>query len=490
MKIFGGERRFGAWAATARTALLFALPLLFAALLGAQWLDADYIEARDGARRETARRAMALGDSAGASVVAMTHSALDVVDHAAAEGFDPPSHLWRVVYGYDLGLLILIRRGGQQLFPPENPLALPKMWEERLRALTQMAEIQRDGDFVNGWFPNISGAYYFECRRAGQGAEREEKCVALSNAQLFPALTAAADDVARTAPGWAFRLRDPFERIVWSRGEPGDAAEVFMQGGSLRGWTLEASGPVLPRQGVLGRLALFAPLLVVWLLLVWQAHRAQKLRLAAAAARAAMAERLSHDLRTPLANLKLYAELIARKAGAAPDLARYCDVMTQEIDRLDALAGETLRTGGASQDEGWKRADPGEVARGIVARYETLLAASGAHCEVTCCEVTCAAGPLLRFDVAAFERVLINLIDNARKYAPGRIDVEIFREAGLLGLSVRDYGGGNGERPAPKSHGLGLSIVQELARANGGVFSLAGAEPGLRARATLRAESA
>jgi signal transduction histidine kinase len=473
------------WASTARTALLFALPLAFVALLGAQWLDTDYVRSRELAHLETARLAETMAAAAANEVTELAGYALGNIDRAAGSGFAPPSQLWQVIYGYDLGLLILRRRGDRTIFPPDDPLAMPKMWEDKLRALINAADLLHEGDFVTGWFPNVSGEYYFECRRNGAEAEREEDCIALNSTQIFPTLFAALDDEASRFPGVSFRLRDPFERIVWRHGDAHDSFEAFAQGGTLRGWVVEIAGAPPPKRGALGRLALAAPLALVWLLLVYQARRAQNARVAEGVARAALATRLSHDLRTPLANLKLYAELISRKSQAVPDVARYCAVLAEEIDRLDALAGETIFLGGgAAPGPVLSLADPGALARKIAARYERLLASSGASCDV----VSTVEGPL-RFNTEAFERILVNLVDNARKYAPGPIEVTIGAHDGLLALSVRDYGVSAGAAPVT-SHGLGLSIVQELARANGGGFALAGADPGLRARATLAAEPA
>jgi signal transduction histidine kinase len=297
------------------------------------------------------------------------------------------------------------------------------------------------------------------------------------------------DEFAAVTPGWSFRLRDPFDRLVWKKGDDSGPFQAFTQSGALHGWVVELAGAPNPRRGALGRLALVAPLALVWLLLIFQTRRAQNVLAAESAARMALATRLSHDLRTPLANLKLYAELIRRKGGDNPDLARYCAVLTDEIDRLDTLAGDTIFQGEAAREVTRETADPGKLARRVVDHYQRLLEAAHSTCEVR----STVEGPLV-FDVRAFERILINLLDNARKYAPGRIEVGVDFEvgsdfaAGLLALSVRDHGGA-GEAPR-KSHGLGLSIVQELARANGGGFSLAGANPGLIARVTLKADIA
>jgi hypothetical protein len=301
------------WVETARTALLFALPLALAALLGAQALDADYVVLREKARRDTARVADAFSGAAVNEVTELAAFAHSNIDKAFRDA-NPDAALWRVIYAYDLGLLVLKRRGDRIVFPPEDPLSIPKMWEDKLRALSAVAALLREGDFVSGWFPNIEGEYYFECRRTGAGEKREENCVALSSAQIFPTLSGVLDSFAAVTPGWAFRLRDPFDRIVWRKGD-GENFEAFTQSGALHGWVVELSGAPAPKRGALGRLALAAPLAFVWLVLVFQARRAQRAQALESAARMTLLTQLSHDLRTPLANLKLYAELIRRKGS-------------------------------------------------------------------------------------------------------------------------------------------------------------------------------
>jgi signal transduction histidine kinase len=479
------------WAATARQAMLFALPLAFAALLGVQWLDADFIMMRESAQKHSAEIADDLGGVLAQSVTTFATQAWGEVQQAESDVRSPSSALWQVIYGYNLNLLVLQRKGERTLFPPEDPLAMPKMWEERVHALSDVADLLRDGDRLSGWFPNVSGEFYFECHRAGAGAAREENCIAASSRQIFPLMFAALDERAKNLPEWSFRLRDPFDRIVWRRGESSESYQSFVLSGSMHNWTLELSGAPAPRRSLLGRLALATPLALVWLLLVFQARRAQNALLAESSARAALATRLSHDLRTPLANLKLYAELISRKAAEVPGVSRYCTVLTEEIDRLDLLAGETIFRGDAlKRDDATAESavDACALARRILARYEKLLAASKSTCELAC-----GVDKVLRFNVTAFERILINLIDNARKYAPGRILVSIDFRDDFLSLAVRDFGAaaaGAEGAAAAVSHGMGLAIVKELTRANSGGFSLSGADPGLCATATIKADLA
>jgi signal transduction histidine kinase len=475
---------------TARQALLYALPLVLLALLGAQWLDADFVMLRESAQKQTELAARYVGDAGARAVSGLSEVAWADVGIADADAVDPPSRLWQVIHGYDLGLLVLRREGDRTLFPPEDPLAMPRVWEDKLRALIDVADLQREGDTIQGWFPHISDEYYFECKRSGaEGPARSEACVALSGARVFPTMLAALDASAADLPNWSFRLRDPFDRVVWRHGDATATTQSFPLARALHGWALDVSGAPTPQRDLAGRLALAAPLALIWLALVVQSRRADHALRKETAARAALAARLSHDLRTPLANLKLYAELISRKSAGTPGVDRYCAVLTEEIDRLDLLAGETIFRADAGRDAAQVKgvADPCALAQKIAARYERLLAASGSSCEIACD----AEKKILRFDTIAFERIFINLLDNARKYAPGRICVGVEWRDGLLGLSVRDFGGAGARLVAGPhelgSHGMGLAIVRELTSANGGGFSLSGADPGLCARATIRA---
>ena len=70
------------------------------------------------------------------------------------------------------------------------------------------------------------------------------------------------------------------------------------------------------------------------------------------------------------------------------------------------------------------------------------------------------------------------------------IQVFVQHSDGFLALSVRDFGADPAHGAQAPSHGMGLAIVRDLARANGGAFTLSGADPGLRAKATISAQEA
>ena len=322
---FARQRR--SWAATARQALLYALPLAFVALLAAQWLDADYLVLRESARRDSQRAAEALGIAAGNEVSELAVFSQINVARAEAEGLDPPQALWRVISGYDFELLVLIREGERTLFPPEDPLAMPRMWEEKLRTLIEASKFLHEGDFVNGWFPSATGEFYFECRRFGADDARRETCIALNSRFIFPNMIAALNSRSRAYDGWAFRLRDPFDRVIWKKGDAPEGYESFIQKETLHGWAVDVGGaPALSHHSTFGRLALAAPLAMVWLLLVWQARRAEKARLAESAARAALAAaalaRPAHPARQSQALCRTYRAQGVRRSGSRSVLRR------------------------------------------------------------------------------------------------------------------------------------------------------------------------
>ncbi len=134
-----------------------------------------------------------------------------------------------------------------------------------------------------------------------------------------------------------------------------------------------------------------------------------------------------------------------------------------------------------------RRAVPDDVLQQVLEKFSPRFAARESLCTIAGSELA-----LLIFDVAAYERILINLLDNACKYAPGAISVATRFDAGWLRLEVGDHGPGlNGAKEvSPSGTGLGLSIVRDLASANGGHVSLINGQDGLHVVVTLKAKRA
>ncbi len=203
--------------------------------------------------------------------------------------------------------------------------------------------------------------------------------------------------------------------------------------------------------------------------------------------RAAFVSAVTHELRTPLTTFRMYAEMLAD--GMLPDASRrqqYLDTLKREADRLFHLVENVLSY--ARLERGQPEVTVSRVSvQQLVERMQPGLAERAAQADMQL-EVDiapAAAGCLLETDVAAVEQVMINLVDNACKYAGRSPDRRIHLEAGAADgrvlLQVRDHGPGIARhesrrlfRPFTKSVrqaaesapgvGLGLALCRRIAR--------------------------
>jgi heavy metal sensor kinase len=205
----------------------------------------------------------------------------------------------------------------------------------------------------------------------------------------------------------------------------------------------------------------------------------------------------SHELRTPLASLKAELELALRRPRSAEELEAAIASAAEETDRLAALAEDLLVL--ARSDEGELRVDRRPVrARDLL---ETVAGRFASRADESGLALSVASPPDLEGsgDRALLERAVGNLVDNAVRYGAGTVRLEARPQNGSIALDVSDEGSGfapdflphaferfsraDGTR-ARGSIGLGLAIVDAIARAHGGTVS-AENTPGGGARVTL-----
>lgn len=187
---------------------------------------------------------------------------------------------------------------------------------------------------------------------------------------------------------------------------------------------------------------------------------------------------IGHDLRTPLASLRIRAESVEPEDERERMIATI-EEMTATLD--DIL---TLAKAGRSR-EAFVQTDVAELARTIVDDYRQIarpvtFESDGAH--------------LAEVQPAMVRRALRNLIDNALKYA-GKAEVAVRGAADAVMVSVLDRGPGLPPdeiqrassafyRAEPSRNretggaGLGLSIAEAIADAHGGTLMLANREGG------------
>ncbi len=183
---------------------------------------------------------------------------------------------------------------------------------------------------------------------------------------------------------------------------------------------------------------------------------------------------VSHELRTPLTSAKVALANVQDGLSGKEALGR----VQQDLDRLVRMVNELLDAARieAGIELAKRPTDLGALVRDAV---ETLRPLARVPMEVS------GQGDTLEVDPARVQQIVINLVDNALKYAKGRVEVAV------RGLEVRVTDDGPGvppemrERifemfgraepgPKPPGVGLGLSIARKLARLHGGSLTCEG----------------
>jgi len=201
--------------------------------------------------------------------------------------------------------------------------------------------------------------------------------------------------------------------------------------------------------------------------------------------RSALLSSLSHDLRTPLAAILGSASgLIEMEKDLSPAARRdLLGTIRSEAERLNRFVGNLLdmtriAAGALQPKRTW--CDPGDILAAASKRVGTLVPDREIRIEAP------AELPLIDVDSMLIEQALVNLLDNAIKYAPADRPVVLGAavEPGFLILSVSDEGPGippaaleavfdlfyrvRSEDRQTAGTGLGLAITRAIAIAHGG----------------------
>ncbi len=179
---------------------------------------------------------------------------------------------------------------------------------------------------------------------------------------------------------------------------------------------------------------------------------------------------ISHDLRTPLSRMRLALEM----SGATKDEMRAdLGAIVADIEEIDAIIGQFLDFA-RGVNEQKKTQDLLELAEEVADHYTRL----GKDVSVT------GESAPLPFARMAVRRAVSNLIDNALRYGREPIEIRVWKN----GIEVSDRGPGipadeverlkrpftrlQSARSGPGGAGLGLAIVERVARAHGGSLEL------------------
>lgn len=208
-----------------------------------------------------------------------------------------------------------------------------------------------------------------------------------------------------------------------------------------------------------------------------------------AAARRELLANLSHDLRTPLASLQGYLELLLLREGRleSAEARNYLHTAAAQSERLGRLVDDLFELTRLEAEDMRPAFEPvalAELAHDVVQKFAERAQRRGVALAVAR-DAAAPTGAPVPADIALIERLLSNLVDNALRHTPagGRVVLELGGDAAQAELAVSDTGEGIASEDLPgiferydraarvggsSGHaGLGLAIAQRIAALHG-----------------------
>jgi signal transduction histidine kinase len=309
---------------------------------------------------------------------------------------------------------------------------------------------------------------------------------------------------------------DPTGRPVFASRPLDSAAPVLTVpfGEALPAWRVALYQPAglsprdMVRRQAMTFMAAFALLLVVIAAGLVATYRLVRRESEIARLKSDFVANVSHDLKTPLSLIRMFAETL--EMDRVPDEQRrreYYGILTRESERLSRLIDNVLDFSRIESGRQRYEIAPGPVEPVIHEVLETFrhpLAQQGFTVDVS-------IGPDLPdvpLDPEAMKQALANLVDNAMKYSADRrrVTVGARREAGGVLVDVADegigiplsertrifekfYRIGRSETQGRRGSGVGLALVKHIVEAHGGRVTV-DAPPGGGSRFTLHLPAA
>ncbi len=287
----------------------------------------------------------------------------------------------------------------------------------------------------------------------------------------------------------------------WGRYEPHDKekprAELALSP-PLNSWHLRyysAADPeaVLQAEGFFKLGTLLAVLTLALLLAAVYFYREFSREVRMATQRVSFVNQVSHELKTPLTNIRMYAELLEDQLPAQTEddtpARGYLNIIVSESQRLSRLIANVLtlaRQQKKTLSVHLKAGNVDETIAAAIEQFKPALEARGVKIQVVA-----NAAQSVQVDADALSQILGNLFSNVEKYAAGGGFLEVVsqQQDGKTSITVSDRGPGIADdqrarifepfyRGSDKLNegvsgtGIGLTIARELARLHGGDLTL------------------
>lgn len=212
----------------------------------------------------------------------------------------------------------------------------------------------------------------------------------------------------------------------------------------------------------------------------------------------------SHELNTPITTLKLQLQILKKvfkdkdnDPEAEVRLEKSVASSLRQVDRLIGLIQVLLDVSKIQSGKfhfAFSKGTVSEVVEEVVDRHKEVITSSG--CTLYVSDIP---DVIVSWDKMRIEQVLINLLMNAVKYAPGKIELNIKEEKGSIIMEVRDHGDGidpdklkniferfsRATNDSISGMGLGLYIVKEIVEGHGGEVNVVSSSEGTSFTVTL-----
>lgn len=293
-------------------------------------------------------------------------------------------------------------------------------------------------------------------------------------------------------------LLGPYDEELRRVRQPGGDSGVRIEalGGPLEGFSVRVApaqgAPVVWVTRFIGLMITFIGLVAMVILVATIAGlRYATRQLELAHLKSSFVSNVTHELKTPIALIRLAAETLQLRRFSTPaEGESFLAGIVRDTKRLQQLVDNILDFARLEAGQARLRlesVDLAQLARETVEDFRPRLEQQGFRLETDLPEGL----PPVRGDAAMLQHCLLNLLDNALKYSRERREVKVSAGArdGAVGVSVTDHG--IGIAPADQKHvfekfvrvetglvhdvkgaGLGLSLVHQIVRAHGGRVEL------------------
>ncbi len=244
------------------------------------------------------------------------------------------------------------------------------------------------------------------------------------------------------------------------------------------------------RNMIIGEGVVFVITIVVG---IWLVNNAYHRQMIAANQRRNFLLSITHELKSPIASIKLVLETFRKRKGLSEKQTdKLCQNGLEEADRLHQLVNDLLL--GAKMEKSYR---PNRQSIQLEPFFKKLIQQFTSFQKNASINLNVAANMSpISFDKQGLEAVTTNLLSNAVKYSTGiaQIDLIVYEENSKVFIEFRDQGIGipddekkrifqkfyrigNEDTRKTKGTGLGLYIVDEIVKAHGGAIQVMDNQP-------------